>query len=279
MELSNSKLTAYQDCGEFYRRTYEEKEFAPATLRMHRGSAVHAVAREAHKRQKAAKESRPREPEGLVIREALPTVEEAKDLASDAFVKATDEGITYAPGEESIANSLITDAKNFAIDVSAKYVSNVAPKMNPVAVERKITVRPRDSDLVIKGVLDLVTVDDNLRIVRDIKSAEKSPNRNAADVSQQLTMYAMIDAAETGMMPDAVALDYLVRTPALHRFEHVSLESMRSPADIQALVHRLNAAKEGIEKGIFIPAQPGMSWRCSAKWCPFWRTCRYVNGS
>jgi hypothetical protein len=290
-EWTNSRLTALQDCGEYFRRLYIEADAAPGTLRMHRGSAIHAVAREAHLRQKAAVEADPGRPLFAALRESLPSKEEAQDLAATAFMQFTGEGVAYTADEQCEAEKALGAAKDFAVDVASRYVQTVAPTMNPVAVERQITVRPKDSDLVIRGTLDLVTLEPpriydftegeegvRRRVVRDLKSSTKSPVKTAADTSQQLTFYAMVDGAEQGKLPDALVLDYLVRTPKRQWFNHVPLTTTRTADDIAALVNRLNTAVEAAEKGVFVPATPGLSWRCSPKWCPFWKTCKYVNG-
>lgn len=284
LDWSNSKLSDLQDCAERFRRKYVEGEKVPGTLRMHAGVAPHEVMREAHKRQIRAKElwaaSGDTDPLAVVLRDSLPSREEARDLAADRFEQSVVDGVTLLPEERQRARLAIGEAKDFAVDVSAGYVAHVAPHKDPIAVERKVTVAPKDSDVRVVGRIDLITNDPFVgRVVDDLKTTRASPRKNAADQSQQLTMYAMLDGAAEGQLPDAVALDYMVRTPKRHDVYHRRLTSTRSAADVAALVSRINTAIAAVQAGVFVPAQPGLSWRCDPRYCEFWTTCKYVNGA
>lgn len=297
-EWNNSRLTRLQMCGERFRRHDIENDPEPSNPRLVRGSVVHAVAK-ATLRRKVGKDN-----------SALPTLEETRDLAADLFEQAwAREDVRLVDEDEDgqTPAQAKAESKDFAVAISGLHRTALAPRLRPVAVERKIIVKPKDSDLVIHGTLDVVTqpetagqikqptgrmtdcepegpsqnvdLSDPARdTIRDLKTSVKAPNREAAERSQQLSMYAMIRAAEVGTLPEALALDFLWRTPARGELRLAEQLTARGPEHIQALVNRLNMAVEGVKRGVFIPADP-TAWWCSEKWCGYWQTCPYVARS
>lgn len=262
IEWNNSALNCIEECGEKFRRKIIEGEKLPPTASMIRGTAVHRVATESLLRKMDSAE--------------LPTVEEAHDMAAEAFDGEWLGGVRLDEEEELEGVEKVRgDSKDFAIDLAGFHVSTVAPAVNPVGVERKITVRPKDSDLVIHGTIDLIDGTPAGEKIRDLKTSTKSPAKDKADRSQQLTMYSMIRAAEVGKLPVGLQLDYLVRTPARQEKKHIVLETTRGPDDVSALVQRINTAVRAVERGVFVPAAPD-SWYCSPTYCEFWKTCPYT---
>jgi len=258
---SNSSLTLLERCGEKFRRRYIEKERVPPSPRMLRGTVIHRVAKMAMLRKLEEQE--------------IPSGEEARDVAATEFEQEWAGGVSLDHGTD--ANVEKAGSKDFAVDLSAFYVGAVAPTVEPIAVERRIEVAPKDSDLKITGVIDLVAkLPSGGEAIRDTKTSEKSPNRDAAENSQQLTMYAMVRQADVGKLPEALALDHLVRTPARREQKHIVQETTRDAGDVAALVNRLNTAVEAVKRGVFMPTAPD-SWWCSRNWCEYWSSCVYVR--
>lgn len=263
IQWNNSALTKLERCGEAFRRRYIEGESVPPSPRMLRGTVVHKVASAAMLRKLEEHE--------------VPTSEEAKDLAATEFEQQWAGGVSL--DSEPIEGSVDIEkarSKDFAVDLSQFYVEGVAPRVDPVAVERHIEVRPKDSDLVIHGTMDLVSRVPEGEVVRDLKTSEKSPSKDTAERSQQLTMYALIRQAEVGALPVKLTLDYLVRTPARAERKHIPLDTVRDSEDVTALVHRINTAVEAVKRGVFMPTAPD-SWWCGPQWCEFYKSCVYVR--
>jgi PD-(D/E)XK nuclease superfamily len=263
---SNSSLMLLERCGEAFRRRYIEGERFPPSPRMLRGIVVHRVSAMAMLRKLEEHE--------------LPTLEEAKDVAATEFEQQWAGGVSLEQEPiEGSANQEKASSKDFAIGLSDLYVSRVAPRLEPIAVERFITVKPKDSDLVIRGGVDLVAKadgDGGGEAIRDTKTSEKSPRSDMAERSQQLTFYAMIRHADVGALPKQHTLDYLVQTPGRRERKHVPLHTTRDAHDVAALVHRLNTAVEAVKRGVFMPAAPD-AWNCSPRWCEFYSSCVYVR--
>jgi RecB family exonuclease len=272
---SNSNISMLMRCPEQFRRAVIEGERRQGTAEQHRGTAVHAVAAEAHTRQLKAKSYGADTQSELAM--VLPSIEEARDLAATEFDRVVgSEGVRLLPDESGNPSVIIGGFKDAAVDLSGFYVKEVAPNVDPVAVEHKVIVKPRDSDIVISGIMDLVSEEPGgKRRIRDVKTGDKTPPGNTADRSPQLDMYAMLHKVETGKLPDGVTLDHVVRTPKMAQMKHVRLDSVRTEADITALVERINIAVETVKRGAFMPNTNG--WHCDRRYCYFFDSCKYVS--
>jgi PD-(D/E)XK nuclease superfamily len=278
---SNSSLTTLQMCAHKFYLKHIMKDYRQAGYQAKRGLAVHHVAKEAHKRQMI--ELKLWGPEdGVSQITEMPgspkSVEEAKDIAATQFDKAVAQGVIMSAKDkaEYTEDQLKADCKDTAVALSALYVQDVAPGIKPVAVERKVEIRPKDMDITIMGYIDLVE-DDLGDVIRDLKTAEKAPFKDAAKYSQQLTMYNMIRAAETRKMPRESRLVHLVRTPKSHETSVVVQSTTRDIEDLKRLRERLSTAIDAVDKGVFVPAdQSAPGSPCN--WCEFRDgTCKYVK--
>lgn len=261
---TNSSLMTNQNCGERYRRIYEEREWRPSSARQARGRVVHHTVGRTLLRKMETHE--------------LPSLEEVRDIAADAFEREwADNEIALQPEERELGEPIVrAHSKDFSIALSGLHRTDVAPNINPIGVERRITVKPQDMDIEIEGTIDLVDGHVAGDIIRDTKTSEKSPAKSMAEDSQQLTMYGLLRRAETGRMPVAYGLDVLVRTPARGDLKYVSLVTMRDHVDLTALVSRLNASVDAVSKGVFVPASESW-WGCSPAYCEFWDSCVYTR--
>lgn len=263
LKWTNSSLSTLEDCGEKFRRRYIEREYRAPYARMLRGGAVHSAISFSLLRKMEQHE--------------LPSVEEVRDVTATAFTKRWEEGVALMPDEREKGEHAVRDyTKDLSIDLAVLHRTAVAPSINPVGVERRITVKPRDMDITIEGTIDQIDGRPEGEMIRDPKSAEKSPAKDMAEDSQQLTMYGLLRLAETGIAPTAYRLDYLVRTPAKRELKHIVLDTTRDATDMNALVQRLNVGVDAVKKGVFMPANPTW-WGCSQSWCEFFESCVYTR--
>ena len=146
---SFSKMQKYRRCGEQYRREVLEKEYPPPTSAMARGTAVHFVAAEGHLRQLKARAERPSDPKSIVLRESLPTEDEAADMAATRFeLERTQSGISAATDEQDTTpEKVIGRDKDTAVRMGRYYVSRVAPFRDPLYVEQRVEIEPADSNI------------------------------------------------------------------------------------------------------------------------------------
>jgi hypothetical protein len=275
---SHSSLSTLQACGERYRLRYVEHDYRQSGLKAKRGVAIHETAKEVHKRQML--EMKKWDGATPLITE-LPgserSLEEARDFAASAFERAVGEGVSLDSDEKGVGEAVAKAAqKDVAVALAGLYVSDVAPAIVPTAVERKVTIRPKDSDITLVGYIDLVQ-DDTGEVIRDLKTGEKAPWKDSAKLSQQMTMYALMRMADVGTLPRAQRLVHLVRTPGRHEMSVHVQETTRDLDDISRLVLRINTAVESVKRGVFVPADPAAPGSpCS--YCEFADgTCVYVR--
>jgi hypothetical protein len=121
--------------------------------------------------------------------------------------------------------------------------------------------------------------------IRDTKTSGKSPTKSLmdgnsqpgiADDSDQLTTYAMASLILDGKLPDLMALDYLVYTPARHDLKYVVTKTVRDMNDVNVFLNRFANAVHAYKRGIFTPAKAD-SWQCSEKYCGYWALCPYAK--
>lgn len=157
-------------------------------------------------------------------------------------------------------------AVDTAVALAQVHHREVAPRIEPVAVERGFRLELPDFSHDLVGYIDI----EEPHRIRDTKTSGKTPPADAADVSDQLTLYHL-DATVRGKEIKAVALDYLVKTKVA---KAVTLESPRGPQDHARLLRKVEAAAAVIKAGNFMPA-PADFWGCSPKWCGYWDRCDY----
>jgi hypothetical protein len=275
---SNSSLSTLQSCAHKFKLKYLDKQWRTSGYQAKRGIAVHHVAKEAHKRQLVTMKLWEGSVPELSEDPGSPrSVEEAKDIAAKEFERAVQQGVMLSAKDKLLDEaSLKADCKDTAVALAGLYVSDVAPSIKPVAVERKVEIKPKDMDITIMGYIDLVE-DDLGEVIRDLKTAEKAPFKDAAKYSQQLTMYNMIRAAETRKIPRESKLVHLIRTPTAHEMSVVVQSTTRDIEDLRRLKERLRTAIESVEKGVFVPAdQSAPGSPCN--WCEYRDgTCKYVK--
>ena len=281
---SNSSLTTVQMCGHKFYLRHIKKDRRPSGFKGKRGTAVHKVALEAHKRQMVdLNRWTGSEPLMKELPGSVRAGEEARDIAADAFEAAMKDGVYITADDKDEGVDIVrSNQKDAAIELAELYVDKIAPSISPAAVERKISVKPKDSRISVMGYIDLVedaqaAPSESSDIIRDLKTADKSPPENAATNSQQLTMYHLIRLAEVGKMPRAGRLVHLVRTPKNHDLNVVTQETTRTDDDIAILVRRINKAVEAVDKGVFVPADPSAPGS-PCGWCEYNDgTCEYVR--
>lgn len=256
--LSPSQLETYCQCPERWRRIYLEGEKIPPATAMLRGTAVHAAA--AHNFAQKVESHVDLPPADLA---AVADASFTAELESD--------GVELTAEEQSMGkDKVLGQSRDAAVKMAEFHAREQAPDYQPALVEAPFRVElPGSHDLV--GVIDLA--DDRGRVT-DLKTASKRKNQADADDSLQLTVYDVGHRVLTGQPAAELRLDTIVQGERdLSR--HV-LATQRSEADFAALAQRVNIVTASIAAGVFTPAPLG-AWWCSAKWCGFYRTCRYVN--
>ncbi len=257
-QLHFSGLDKLWTCGEQFRRIYLELERPAKGTYVAVGSGVDSAVN--------------RNLDHFIAEGALLPIEEVKEIARDAATfELRNSEIVYDADERkagiSQSNAAAVDK---AVRLAELHAKEIAPKLKPTHVQRQWTLELTGFPFDIVGTID---VQEGSTSIRDTKTSGKSPAAGIADMSMQLSMYALAIRTIDGAAPASVALDYLIdnKKPVAKTFT-----STRNDDDFRVVIARLENAAEIIEKQAFTPAQP-TSWQCSLGWCPFAKDCRYFQ--
>lgn len=257
-QLHWSALSMLSKCGEMFRRRYIEGEIIPPGVAAVRGTGVH----------KAIQVNL----ENKIAHGTLLTEEHVDNLARDAVDAAWDRGVVLSEEEAGRGAAKVrAKARDGAARLAVLHAGHLAPQLEPTHVERKFTLELAGYPLDLAGTID---IQEGSAFVRDTKTSAKSPNADAAERSDQLTMYALGVHVIDGAPPLHVALDTLVDRK--RGAELRTLTSTRTMEDFAPLLARVENAVEVREKGAYTPARRD-DWWCSPKWCGYFSTCRYVR--
>lgn len=255
--ISATQLEMYWRCPEQYRRRYVENEIIPPGIALLQGKAIHSGAEHNFKQK-------------IESHRDLPPFE-ITEIAISSFEEQLDGEFLLTEEEASRGASLVLgEAKDQVRDLAILHAIEQAPEYQPIAVEHKTRIACANASRDILAITDLR--DDKGRII-DFKIVSRRLSNDAVHSSTQLTIYAAAYQIEVGSPCHSVRLDALIKTKEPKR---QVLESKRTTADFQALLNRINATLDAIEKGSFPPASPG-SWWCNPRWCGYWFSCPYVN--
>jgi hypothetical protein len=265
--LSISAVKMFMRCGEQYRLKKELGPMPPG-IALIRGRGVDAAAN-LNMFQKAK------------TRTDLP-VDELEAAAADEVETSFHGPLALTPQERLDGIAIIKGkVKDGTVSIVRTYAADLAPKIQPgllesgePAVQARITANLPQVGLDLVGVLDL---EDEAEVVRDLKTSGKSPVKDAAEKSAQLTMYSLLRRAlRTAATHSRLALDTVVLTESGKCYAAPTQETDRGPEEQFAMVERLATVKGAIEKEIFIPTDPE-NWACSDRFCGYYHVCRYVQ--
>jgi hypothetical protein len=256
--LSASQLDMFAKCPESWRRRYLEGEIIPPRLAMLKGSAIHSAA-EHNMRQKIESYA------------DLP-VKEITDFAVSAYEDKLKRD-SYTLGENETLNDA-AEMKSTVASMAQVHAERQAPDYQPVAVEQRFTISLPMLDHDLVGVADLIT---DQREVVDFKTGKRSLSQSDADESTQLSIYAAsVQRDNPGVDAVNVTLDMITEPGSRSAPKRVVIHSHRDRSDLPILANRVEVVSRTIAAGLFPPAAPG-SWWCSADWCGYYATCKYVN--
>lgn len=260
--ISQSQLNMYTLCAESYRRRYIEKEIIPPGFALVTGSGVHKGA-EVNFKQKI--ETRKDLKESDVI-----------DIATTEFEDRLErDGVLLSDEEKSVGyDKTKGKTKDKVVRMTKVLINDIAPKYQPILVEHKQRITTPNSDYDLLAILDLVDEDG---VIADFKTSGRKKNQDEVDKSDQLSFYSLIYKAMTGELPKAVRLELVIDRELKTKIvtEHQTLESARKMGDLKILMNRINTMITGINKGVFMPCDKN-NWKCNARWCGYYNTCKYV---
>jgi hypothetical protein len=200
----------------------------------------------------------------------LPT-EEIKDTARDLATKSWDEEILLDPEEVLAKAQVQADSVDTTISLSVLHHEVLAPTLRPKTIERRWVIQLEGFPYDLGGTWDIQEEDG---VLRDTKTAAKSPTQNDADRSDQLTLYSMASKICENVAPPYMCVDTLVK---LKEPKLITFATTRDQAQNESLLRRIERAAEVIDGGRFMPANP-TDWWCNPRFCGYAPTCKFYNG-
>jgi hypothetical protein len=259
-QMHHSALEMLWKCGEMFNQRYVlGRKMAPSIVQQV-GKGVDAAVNEnlQHK----------------IDEGSLLPVEQVTEVARDTVIHAISEDgdLLLTPDETQIGKKrAVANAVDKAVRLSKAHALDLAPSLKPKHVQRSWTVEIDGFDYDLAGTIDLDETDD---AIRDLKTSGKTPTKNAAHLSDQLTMYAMAKYALDGVIAPKVTLDTIVDLKKATKID--IKESKRTKDDFKVLLERIANAAQVIEAGAFTPARQS-DWWCSYRFCGYAPTCPYFR--
>jgi len=195
------------------------------------------------------------------------------DAARDEINGLWQQGVTLMDDEKTVGvKKLKGETIDDSVRLSRLHHREVAPNIEPLAVERYFKIELKDQPMDLVGRID-VEIEDG---IKDLKTSAKSPNAQEmrhGPIANQLTIYALAKKIETGKIPKHLQFDYLVKTK---KEKYVAMPTERNQEDMDRIIRLLDVTIKDITAGHFMPNPNG--WWCSKRWCGYWDRCPYWSG-
>lgn len=245
-QISFSSLSMALRCGEQFRRRYMLGQIIPPNIPAGTGRGMHKAVEVNFQQKRLTKQDMP-----------LPDM---LDAARDGYVHTFQkDGVYLTKEEQSQKEKLLNEGLKSAIRLTKLHREKVAPTIQPKRVEERFVIDV-GIGLPFMGYIDLITAAGE---IVDHKTAGKSWPKGKIKKDMQPVFYTMA-------YKEMLATD----TPAPFKFYiHVNLKEPK--VQIQehtvekwqeaALIERARVVIDMINKGVFLPANPG-DWWCSPAW-------------
>lgn len=250
--LSHSAIGAFIRCGMVYYWRYIKGVKAPPAAAMGFGTSVHA-ALELNYDQK------------IHSHKDLP-LDVVTDCFRDTWKDVARESV-FDPEKEENKDEMLDEG----VMMVEKYHAEVAPNIQPAAVESKFNINIPGLRRSITGYIDLI---DDKDIVSDHKTSKKVPDSLTLQKSHQLTLYKMAFRQKHGRDPKGLRFDYLVRKSSKKTGKWVEIHPMpvqRHAAHEHAFVETAKTVSNSIDAANFFPNPD--TFICSPMGCGYWSRC------
>lgn len=202
--------------------------------------------------------------------------EEMLDYFSTLFESEweKEELMPFQPGESK------GGFKDQGIDIVREHRLNIAPKVQPTAVEQKfeLTLGQNDYSFTLTGRIDVI---DFNGAIRDNKAMGRTPSQEEIDRDLQLSTYSLahrvmlrhahpeLDLAELQKLVEPeLTLDAILKNK---RPEARIFRTRRSREGLRMHLNTIGNIAKAIRADAF-PRNP-TGWWCSEKWCGYWKDC------
>ena len=236
--LSPSQVRCFMDCQMRWWFKYGLKVPDPATANIALGRAVHSALGENFAQKVDTREDLPTDGVVALFREAWANESEQTEFRDEEN-----------PRELAVTGEALV----------TKYMDQMAPTIDPVAVELK--VNGEIAGIKVRGWIDLLDVEGR---VIDIKTAKARPSAIEPMHKFQVATYAHLLPGASG----ECRIDTLVKTKTpqiISQSFQITEEELRVPQTLYP------AAQEAMRQQRYMPNR--LSMMCSRRNCSYWRHC------
>lgn len=295
--VSPFALSEYEKCGERYRLRYIEKIYPPVgpSPAAVRGRALHKGAEhDLRTVQKHLADGAPREEADAPLEEVVQAAVEEFERAErgeDHFEGRDGKVLIFQkekPAWELFGEKAGTNKDLVAKSMTPLWYSNLAPSVYPAGVETWAETDIERNGIIVrlKARFDVLPANGDLADLKHSKYAFGKWNyatAEEADADDQLTAQDLLYRKITGEKPKTVGFDTVKLYQPRNKDATVAgviqpRVGPRTDAQIDLFSEKAARIAKGISAGVFVPAQKGKDWWCSAKWCGHWSVCRFGGG-
>lgn len=184
--------------------------------------------------------------------------------AQEAFAYAFDQMAPETQFEEGESPGALKDE---GVRCTALYMTEVAPAVQPVAVEEEFELEFENTEHTLKGVVDLI---DASGTIIDTKTTKRAPAADTLERDLQLTTYSLGYRTLKGEAEAGLRMDHIVRTK---QPKIVSLSAgPRSEREIQRLLKIIAYVARAIRDQLFYPQVHNFT--CNPAGCGYWLVCQ-----
>jgi hypothetical protein len=207
---------------------------------------------------------------GLAVHQALEVnfrekLETQEDLEITGVVIVFREAwMEQVPQTEFMPGESQGDLRRLGERLVAKYMDEVAPTVEPAAVE--LDVQGEIAGVAVRGRVDVLDVEGRLI---DFKTASRRPSYVSPDYAFQLATYRQLTPGASGQ----VRIDSLVKTQTVQIVQQAY--TVEEP-DLRATQVLYPMAQKAMGSGMYCPNRQSML--CSQKHCSFWKHCEEEFG-
>lgn len=194
-------------------------------------------------------------------------IETGLDLPLDAVETATSTAFDREAPETDWQDEDQGKAKDVAIQLVRAHHKDIAPQINPAAVQKEMRVEL--SEFSVAGTADIVEKDGMLC---DSKTAKSAYAPNQVELDLQPAIYSYLHAKTTGSQAKGFRYDVLIKPTKTIPVRTQQVSGTVSWNQMENALKRADVLNKAVKAGVFHYA-PDKSWYCSKEWCGFWKFC------
>lgn len=244
-----SSLNSFLDCSAKFNFQYIEKIQTPGRISLAFGTSIHAALKKNYAEKVFSK----------------------KDLSIDEI---TSEFSDNYDAEISNLESFKEDeplsfVKDSGIELLTKYQKDIAPRIQPLVVEQKISIDFQNMPYLLNGTLDLIDEDE---ILIDHKTTRKRFKMIPGSYKRQLSGYKFL-ANSIKLKIRSQRIDLLMAKSA---DTNTSIRHLPVEVDEIEFLKTFIVVSDAIKKGVFYPNRNSLL--CNKKYCSFSNECEKKYG-